>query len=121
MMEMPAPESGSEARRDDLLALLDRELGRLPDKYRVLIILCDLEGKTHRKPPNNSVGPLGRSRGGCPGQDDAGQAVVPSWHVAIGRVVGRAAGQGFGGGQHADPVDRSHGSGRKPVCGVVSR
>src|SRR5438105_2704832 len=28
---------------------LDRELARLPDKYRVRIILCDLEGKTHKE------------------------------------------------------------------------
>jgi RNA polymerase sigma factor (sigma-70 family) len=33
----------------DLLPLLDQELSRLPDKYRVPIILCDLEGKTRKK------------------------------------------------------------------------
>lgn len=33
----------------EMLPLLDQELGRLPDKYRVPIILCDLEGRTRRE------------------------------------------------------------------------
>lgn len=32
---------------NELRLILDRELGHLPDKYRLPIILCDLEGKTH--------------------------------------------------------------------------
>jgi RNA polymerase sigma factor (sigma-70 family) len=32
----------------DMLPLLDQEMSRLPDKYRVPIILCDLEGKTRK-------------------------------------------------------------------------
>src|SRR5262249_47756180 len=43
------PEPAVEQRRDlwsDVRPLLDRELGRLPDKYRVAVVLCDLEGKT---------------------------------------------------------------------------
>jgi RNA polymerase sigma factor (sigma-70 family) len=35
--------------RDDLRPLLDQELSRLPDKYRAVIILCDLEGKTRKE------------------------------------------------------------------------
>jgi RNA polymerase sigma factor (sigma-70 family) len=45
MAQRPA---GDEAIQD-LLPLLDQELSRLPDKYRVPIILCDLEGKTRKE------------------------------------------------------------------------
>ncbi len=30
----------------DLLGLIDREIARLPEKYRPLLVLCDLEGRT---------------------------------------------------------------------------
>ncbi len=36
------------AEREEL-ARLDRELAQLPDRYRAAIVLCDLEGKTHRE------------------------------------------------------------------------
>jgi RNA polymerase sigma factor (sigma-70 family) len=34
---------------DDLRPVLDRELERLPEKYRAVIVLCDLEGKTRKE------------------------------------------------------------------------
>ncbi len=53
----------------DLELLLDQELNRLPQKYRVLIILRDLEGRTHKelaqqlgRPEGTVAGQLARAR-----------------------------------------------------------
>jgi RNA polymerase sigma factor (sigma-70 family) len=44
------PEPAREPQRpDDLAPLLDQELRLLPDKYRAVIVLCDLEGKTRKE------------------------------------------------------------------------
>jgi RNA polymerase sigma factor (sigma-70 family) len=34
---------------DDLRPVLDQELGRLAEKYRIAVVLCDLEGKTRKE------------------------------------------------------------------------
>jgi RNA polymerase sigma factor (sigma-70 family) len=58
---------------DDPLAqlrpLLDRELPRLPDKYRAILVLCDLEGRTRKEvaqqlglPEGTVASRLGRAR-----------------------------------------------------------
>ncbi len=47
--EMPEPAMPEAAADGDLRLLLDRELSQLPDKYRVPIVLCDLEGRTRKE------------------------------------------------------------------------
>lgn len=43
---MPEPAAAEQDLWDDLRPLLDQELSRLPDGYRAVIVLCDLEGNT---------------------------------------------------------------------------
>ncbi len=49
VLTMPEPEPGPADPWQDLEPLLDQELARLPDKYRVAIVLCDLQGKTGKE------------------------------------------------------------------------
>ena len=48
---------------DDLRGLLDRELNRLPPKYRVPVILCDLEGLGHQEAALRLGWPIGTVSG----------------------------------------------------------
>ena len=49
VVEMPEPAASEPAQWDELLPVLDEELSRLPDNYRAVVVLCDLEGKTRKE------------------------------------------------------------------------
>jgi len=49
VLEMPQPQAAEADLWSDLQPLLDQELSRLPDKYRAIIVLCDLEAKPRRE------------------------------------------------------------------------
>jgi len=56
---MPEVEVAPENLRGDLERLLDQELDRLPDNYRAAVVLCDLEGKTHKEAARQLGWPTG--------------------------------------------------------------
>jgi RNA polymerase sigma factor (sigma-70 family) len=61
---MPEPEAMDESILwRDLHPVLDREVNRLPEKYRVAIVLCDLEGGTRRDVARRLGIPLGTLSG----------------------------------------------------------
>jgi RNA polymerase sigma factor (sigma-70 family) len=69
VIAMPEPEARPADCWDDLRPLLDAELARLPDKYRVTVVLCDLEERTIKEaarqlgwPPGTVAGRLARAR-----------------------------------------------------------
>jgi RNA polymerase sigma factor (sigma-70 family) len=60
---MPQPQAPEQDTGNDLQALLDQELSRLPEKYRVAIVLCDLEGKTRQQAARQLALPEGTMAG----------------------------------------------------------
>ncbi len=57
--DMPEPMAVPHDRGDGLAETLDLELSRLPEKYRIPVILCELEGKTHGEVAKQLGWPIG--------------------------------------------------------------
>src|SRR5262245_22865201 len=57
--DMPEPAVGCPELPDDLRERLDHELARLPDDYRVAIVLCDLKEMTHQEAARQLGWPVG--------------------------------------------------------------
>jgi RNA polymerase sigma factor (sigma-70 family) len=57
--DMPDPAMLAQEQWNDVLPLLDQELSRLPDIYRAVIVLCDLEGKTRKEASQETGVPEG--------------------------------------------------------------
>ncbi len=69
VVDMPQAADAANDPWPDLQLLLDQELSRLSDKYRAVIVLCDLQGKTRKEvakqldvPEGTVAGRLARAR-----------------------------------------------------------
>jgi RNA polymerase sigma-70 factor (ECF subfamily) len=63
VIAMPEPQAVQQELWNDLRGILDQELKRLPDKYRVAIVLCDLQGKSHKEAARQLGWPIGTLSG----------------------------------------------------------
>jgi RNA polymerase sigma factor (sigma-70 family) len=63
LLDLPEPATEHPGPDDDLRPVLDEGLSRLPEKYRLPIVLCDLEGKTIKEAARQLAWPQGTLAG----------------------------------------------------------
>jgi RNA polymerase sigma factor (sigma-70 family) len=98
VMTLPEP-TVAEVRDADWQAVLDEELGRLPDHSRCVLVLCDLEGLTRREaarqlgiPEGSVASRLARARGMLAKRLSQRGIVFPVGAVAAALSAGSASG-----------------------------
>jgi RNA polymerase sigma factor (sigma-70 family) len=57
--DMPEPTAARDNVRDDRTELLNRELSLMPQRYRIPLVLCDLQGRTQREAASQLGWPVG--------------------------------------------------------------
>ena len=72
VVDMPEPALKENDLSGDWQAVLDQELSRLPDQFRVAIVLCDLEGETRKEAARQ----LGLPEGTLAGRLTRGRAML---------------------------------------------
>jgi RNA polymerase sigma factor (sigma-70 family) len=85
--DMPDPGAVKQDPWQHLRPLLDQELSCLPDKYRVTIVLCELEGKTRKEAARH----LGCPEGTVAGRLARARAMLAKRLVRRGLVVSRGS------------------------------